>query len=275
MNKKLSSVLVLAAIGFVVVVLLSSQIFYTLKPGEVGVVFRKFGSGLDKENIKQAGFHVLAPWNALYVYDVREKNQEEHLDILDKSGLSIVADVFIRFRPKFDKIGHIHERFGENFMNTLVIPKIRASVREVMGHYTAEEIFATKRTEVENEIRRRIAESLGSEENNIELTDLGIRSIQLPKQIKDAIESKLQQEQEALAYEFKLQKEEAEAKRRKIAAEGEAAANMIINNSLTDKLLQMRAIEVTEKLVTSPNSKVILVGNGNDNLPVLLTGDNK
>ena len=273
MNKKLSSVLVMSAIGFIVIVLLSSSIFYTLKPGEAGVVFRKFSDGLDKENVLGAGFHVLAPWNAMYVYDIKERNQEEHLDILDKNGLSIVADIFIRFRPVANKIGYIHERFGKNYMNSLVIPKIRATVREVMGHYSAEEIFATKRTEVESAIRKNIRLSLGNEENNVDVTDLGIRGIQLPKQIKDAIESKLGQEQEALAYEFKLQKEEAEAKRKIIAAEGEASANKIINNSLTDKLLQMRAIEVTAKLITSPNSKVIVIGNGKDNLPVLLAGD--
>ena len=102
------------------------------------------------------------------------------------------------------------------------------------------------------------------------MKSLLIRSISLPDQIKNAIESKLQQEQEALAYQFRLEKEKSEAERKRIAAEGEAKANRIINNSLTPNLLKMRGIEATSKLAESPNSKVIVVGSGKDGLPIIL-----
>ena len=97
-----------------------------------------------------------------------------------------------------------------------------------------------------------------------------IRSINLPAQIKQAIENKLQQEQEALAYKFRLDKELSEADRKRIAAEGEAVANKIINNSLTPELLKMRGIEATIKLAESPNSKVIVIGGGDSGLPLIL-----
>ena len=80
----------------------------------------------------------------------------------------------------------------------------------------------------------------------------------------------IQQEQEALAYQFRLEKEKSEAERKRIAAEGEAKANRIINNSLTPNLLKMRGIEATSKLAESPNSKVIVVGSGKDGLPIIL-----
>ena len=101
-----------------------------------------------------------------------------------------------------------------------------------------------------------------------------IRSINLPDKIKQAIESKLQQEQEALAYQFRLDKEKSEAERKRIAAEGESAANKIINNSLTPSLLKMRGIEATLKLAESPNSKVVVIGQGEDGLPLILGGNN-
>jgi regulator of protease activity HflC (stomatin/prohibitin superfamily) len=97
-----------------------------------------------------------------------------------------------------------------------------------------------------------------------------IRSIELPAQIKNAIESKLQQEQEALAYQFRLDKEKSEAERKRIAAEGESAANKIINNSLTNELLRMRGIEATLELAKSPNSKVVVIGSGKDGMPLIL-----
>ena len=100
-----------------------------------------------------------------------------------------------------------------------------------------------------------------------------IRSINLPANITQAIENKLRQEQEALAYEFRLQKETSEAERKRIAAEGEAAANAIINSSLTTQLLRMRGIEATIKLAESNNTKVIIIGSGKDGLPLILGGN--
>ena len=106
------------------------------------------------------------------------------------------------------------------------------------------------------------------------MTTLLIRSIILPDKIKQAIESKLQQEQEALAYQFRLDKEKSEAERKRIAAEGESAANKIINNSLTPSLLKMRGIEATLKLAESPNSKVVVIGQGDGGMPLILGGNN-
>ena len=67
-----------------------------------------------------------------------------------------------------------------------------------------------------------------------------------------------------------MDKEKSEAERKRIAAEGEATANKIINNSLTPSLLKMRGIEATSKLAESPNSKVVVIGSGKDGLPIIL-----
>jgi regulator of protease activity HflC (stomatin/prohibitin superfamily) len=137
-----------------------------------------------------------------------------------------------------------------------------------MGRFTAEEIYSTKRAEVETAIKNETEKILSA--NNVTATAVLIRSIVLPDQIKGAIENKLQQEQEALAYQFRLDKEKSEAERKRIAAEGESRANNIINNSLTDKLLKMRGIEATLELAKSPNSKIIVVGSGKDGMPLIL-----
>jgi regulator of protease activity HflC (stomatin/prohibitin superfamily) len=149
-----------------------------------------------------------------------------------------------------------------------VIPEVRSTVRQVMGRYTAEEIYSTKRAEVEISIKNETENLLS--QNYVTASAVLIRSIMLPEQIKVAIESKLQQEQEALAYQFRLDKEKSEAERKRIAAEGESRANNIINNSLTANLLKMRGIEATLELAKSPNSKVVIVGAGKDGLPMIL-----
>lgn len=269
-NRKFLPFVLVIVVGIFVIVSLSSSLFYTLGPAERAIVFYKFGIGLDKENVVTPGFHVKAPWNNVYVFDVSENKVEEAMDVLDKSGLSISVDVSIRFNPMPSRIGYIQETFQQDYINRLVIPEVRSSVRQVMGRYTAEEIYSTKRSEVETAIKTETEAVLGSDHNNVMMKALLIRSINLPAQIKQAIENKLQQEQEALAYQFRLDKEKSEAERKRIAAEGEAAANKIINNSLTPELLRMRGIEATTNLAKSPNSKVVVIGSGSDGLPLIL-----
>jgi len=263
---------VLIAIGVVVVILLlvGSSAFITLKPGERGVIFRKFTTGLDKENVKTEGFHIIAPWNRMIVYDVREQQVEESLDVLDKNGLSVSVDVTMRFNPFPQEIGTLHERFGKDYIRKLVIPEMRSSVRQVMGRYTAEGIYSTMRQEVETAIITETRQTLKTKKNNIEMSALLIRSIKLPTKIKEAIEFKLEEEQKALAYEYRLDREQSEAERKRIAAEGEARANKIINNSLTPELLRMRGIEATIELSKSPNSKVVVIGSGDSGMPLIL-----
>lgn len=268
MKKQMTPLLITGAIVLFLLIIFGSQMFVTIQPGERGVIFRKFTSGLDLENIYEPGFKVIAPWNDMYVYNVKEQQSEETMDILDKSGLSIKMDVSIRFNPTYEKIGYLHQSFGTGYISQLVIPEVRSSVRQVAGRYTAEEIYSTKRKEVEMDI---INETLNVLKNNhIDMKALLIRAISLPDQIKNAIEEKLKQEQEALAYQYKLQTATAEAERQKIAAEGEATANKIINSSLTPSLLKMRGIETTLELSKSPNTKVVIIGSGADGLPLIL-----
>lgn len=263
-----SSYIVVGVILLIVLLLFGGRMFLIIDAGERGVIFRPYTSGLDKENIYGEGFHIIAPWNEMYIYNVREQQRDETMDVLDKNGLSIAVDVTVRFNPTFNQIGYLYEQFGVNFINVLVIPEVRSSVRQVAGRYTAEEIYSTKRAEVEQTIKDETRKVLG--ENYIVMKALLIRSINLPEQIKGAIESKLQQEQEALAYEFRLQREESEAERRRIEAEGIANYNKIINASLTDKIIQQRGIEATIQLSESPNTKVIVIGSGKDGLPLIL-----
>ncbi len=268
MNNRRLPLIILGVIAFIVVMALSSSLFYTISATERAVLFFPFGKGLDKDNIVGPGTHIKAPWNEVYTYKVNEMSSEENMDMLDKNGLSIHIDVTVRYYPIPDRIGYIHEQFTTDYETVLVIPEVRSTVRQVMGRFTAEEIYSTKRAEVETSIKTETETILNK--NNVHATAVLIRSIALPEQIKVAIESKLQQEQEALAYQFRLDKERSEAERKRIAAEGESRANNIINNSLTDKLLKMRGIEATLELSKSPNSKIIVIGSGKDGMPLIL-----
>ena len=269
-NRKFLPYVVFIFITLVLGLILTNSTFLTIEAGESGVLFKRFGGGLEKETIYGQGFHVVAPWNTMYIYNVKEQTAEESMSVLDKNGLTVRVDVTVRFNPFANKIGYIHERFGKGYVQTLVIPEVRSAVRQVMGRYSAEEIYSTKRAEVEANIILEAESTLSGADNNIKMNALLMREVSLPENIKNAIESKLRQEQEALAYRFRLDRERSEAERKKIAAEGEATANKIINSSLTTSLLRMRGIEATIELSKSPNSKVIVIGSGSDGMPLIL-----
>ena len=204
MNNRRLPIIIISAIALIIFLSLSSSLWYTIEATERAIIFYPFGKGLDKTNVVGPGTHVKAPWNSVYIYKVNETSSEENMDVLDKNGLSIHVDVTVRFFPIPNKIGFIHEQFTKDFVNVLVIPEVRSTVRQVMGRYTAEEIYSTKRAEVENSIKAETEKILN--QNNVNATAVLIRSISLPEQIKQAIENKLQQEQEALAYQFRLDK---------------------------------------------------------------------
>jgi regulator of protease activity HflC (stomatin/prohibitin superfamily) len=268
-NRRLVPLIIVGVILIFIVMAISSSLFYTINATQRAVIFHKFSSeGLNKDNVIQPGVHMKAPWNDVFIYDVQETSRDENMDVLDKSGLSIHVDVSVRFKPISEKIGYIYEKYNTAYIEVLVVPEVRSAVRQVMGRYTAEEIYSTKRAEVEATIKAESEKIL--EASNVTMVALLIRSIQLPEQIRVAIESKLQQQQEALAYQFRLDKEKSEAERKRIAAEGEARANNIVNSSLSDKLLKMRGIEATLELSKSPNSKVVIVGSSKDGLPLIL-----
>jgi regulator of protease activity HflC (stomatin/prohibitin superfamily) len=267
-NRRLLPFIILGVIALFVLMGLSSSIFYSINATQRAVIFYKFGSGLEKDAVITPGVHMKAPWNDVFIYDVQETAQGENMDVLDKNGLSIHVDITVRFKPIAEKIGYIYEKFNLNYVDVLVVPEVRSTVRQVMGRYTAEEIYSTKRAEVESTIKEEAENILHA--NNVTMVALLIRSIQLPDQIRIAIESKLQQQQEALAYQFRLDKEKSEAERKRIAAEGESRANNIINNSLTNNLLKMRGIEATLELSKSPNTKVIVIGSGDQGMPLIL-----
>jgi regulator of protease activity HflC (stomatin/prohibitin superfamily) len=141
-NRRLVPFIVIGVIALFVLAGLSSNIFYKIGPSERAVIFYPFGNGLDKEQIIEPGTH-----------EVAEITSEENMDINDKNGLPIHVDVSVRYFPMPSKIGDIHEKFTKDYVNRLVIPEVRSVSRQVMAKYTAEEIYSTKRAEVEVSIK--------------------------------------------------------------------------------------------------------------------------
>ena len=269
MKKQSSTTLiVIGIVAFLILLIFGNRMTVTIDAGHRGVIFRTFGGGLDLDKSFGEGFHVIAPWNKMHVYSLLQQEKAEEMRVLSSNGLEISVDVSAWFLPKAEEVGLLHQRVGVNYANTVLIPAMRSAARSVIGRYTPEEIYSTKRDIIQDEIYEETKKIL--DQKHIQLNKVLIRSIILPPTIKTAIESKLKQEQLSLEYEFKLEKAKKEAERQKIEAEGKAAANRIVSASLTDKILKEKGIEATLKLAESSNTKIVVVGSGEDGLPLIL-----
>ncbi len=261
---------IIAFVVLIVILIFSNATFLTIPPGHKGVLFRPFGGGLDKERIYDQGFHVIAPWNTMYVYDVRIQEAFETMEVLSRNGLNIKVDLSYRYQPMPDKIGYLHDEIGPDYHRRIVIPEIRSATREVIGKYLPEELYSTKREAIQDEIFERTQKAVA--EKYIILDAVLIREVTLPESLQEAIERKLREEQAALEYEYRLERERKEAERKIIEAKAKAEANRILNASLTENILKDKGIEATLELANSPNAKIVVVG-GSDGLPLILNNN--
>jgi regulator of protease activity HflC (stomatin/prohibitin superfamily) len=271
-NFKIPRVFLIVFFSFMFLLISGGKMFYTVGPGEKGVIFERFGDGLVKEKVFGQGFHIIAPWNDFYIYNVKIQEDYEEMEVLSKNGLSIKLDLSFRYTPEMTQVGYLHDLVGKDYLESIIRPEIRSVTREVIGEYLPEELYSTKRVEVEEKIFEITSKAVASK--YILLDAILIRDVTLPKTLQVAIENKLKFEQEALEYEFKLLKEEKEKERKKIEAEGISEFQRIVNKTITPQLLRWKGVETTQELAKSPNSKVIVIGNGENGLPIILGGDN-
>jgi len=254
-------------IGFIILMIFLAKASVTINAGQSGVLFRTFSDGVQTDRTYGEGFHIIAPWNKMIVYEVRQLERVEKMAVLSSNGLEISVEVSMWYQPMLSKLPLLHQQKGQDYSERVVAPAIRSATRSVIGRYTPEEIYSSKRDVIQAEIQIETKKILNSQ--FVQLNEILVRDITLPATIKTAIENKLKQEQESLEYEFKLSKARKEAERQIIDAEGKANANRILNASLTEKILQEKGINATLDLARSPNAKVIVIGD-KDGMPLIL-----
>ena len=251
------------------VILLWSSLTVTIDSGHAGLIFHTFGNGVNPEaEPMKSGFHFKAPWDDVYQYEIRQQEIFEPLEVLSSNLLKISMDMTVFYQPFYDNLGYLEVERGINYRAKVILPAMKSVAREVISKYLPEEFNTTKREEIQLEIESRLSEKLA--DNYIQLNDVLIRNIKLPATLEQAIERKLQQEQESLEYEFRIEKASKEAERKRIEAEGIRDFQNIVSQSINDDLLQWQGIEATTELSHSNNAKVVVIGSGENGLPLIL-----
>ena len=267
-NQGVPRVLVFVLLGVISLFIFGSQMYTNIQPGQKGVKFYTLGEGLDTETTYGQGMNFYLPWNKMIVYDVKTQMHAVTVDGKDTNGVQCALAMNIIYHPVENEIGLLHNEVGEDYLNKLIKPKIGDIALTVIKEYTYDQIISNKKDELKVRIENMMQDELL--ERHIVIEEIKISDIIISADIEKAITEKVEAEQLALKQQYVLDKELQEAERKRIAAEGEAKANKIINSSLTPSLLKMRGIEATIELSKSNNSKVVVIGSGEDGMPLIL-----
>jgi regulator of protease activity HflC (stomatin/prohibitin superfamily) len=249
----------------------------TVLPGHAGVVWRPFGGGTDVEQVYGEGMHLIPPWARFYLYDVRMQETSMKFEVVAQNALHVGMDVSIRYRPagapfagqilRRNALGELHRMVGPEYLKKLVIPEVSSVLLEAASEYDPEALYKG-RPEIESHVMREAGLRLKS--RFVELDGFNIKHIMLPDDVREAIENKLVEAQNAERYKYTLLKEQQEAERKRIEAEGIRMYQSIISEGLTEAYLRHQGIKATLELATSPNAKTVVVGGGANGLPLIL-----
>lgn len=254
----------LAIIGFVLVMLLFASVT-RVESGHVGVL-TLFGRVTGE--VLPEGMHVINPFKTNNEMSIRTQEIKESASVPSSEGLVMNLDTSLIFHLDPTKASDVYQKIGPNYDTVLIEPNLRAAIREATASHTANALYTGEREMVAKQIHDQMEGILGIRGFLVE--SILLRDIQLPATLKSSIEAKQQAEQDALAMNFKLQKETQEAQRKRIEAQGIRDFQQIVAQGISPQLLEWKGIEATENLAKSSNSKVVVIGNSKNGLPLIL-----
>lgn len=254
----------LAVGGFIAVILLFSSVT-RVATGHVGVL-TLFGK-VTGETLGE-GLHLINPLKSNNEMSIQTVTLKESATVPSSEGLMMALDTSLIYHLNPDRAAEVFQRIGSDFENVVVEPTLRSAIRESTASHSANALYTGEREIVAKQIFDQVNEQLAKRGLTVE--NVLLRDIQLPATLKASIEAKQQAEQEALAMNFRLQKERQEAERKRIEAAGVRDFQQIVAQGITPSLLEWKGIEATETLAKSPNTKVVVVGNQKNGLPLIL-----
>jgi len=253
-------------IGIVVVILVLLMWSTTSIPtGNVGVL-TLFGR-VTGETLSE-GIHLINPLKSVQKLSVQTQSVKESANVPSNEGLILALDTSLLFRLDKSKAAFVFQTVGDNYAEKIVEPTLRAAIRASTSAHSANALYTNARELVQQQIQDELTAQLAP--RGVIVENVLLRDVQLPAMLKGSIEAKQQAEQDALRMSFILQKEKQEAERKRIEAQGIADFQRIVAQGISPQLLEWKGIEATEKLAASSNSKVVIIGNSKNGLPLVL-----
>jgi regulator of protease activity HflC (stomatin/prohibitin superfamily) len=214
------------------------------------------------------GMHVINPLKTNNELSVQTQSVKESASVPSSEGLMMSLDTSLIYHLNPERAADVFQKTGSDYEDKLVEPMLRAAIREATASHTANALYTGEREMVAKQILDQLTTQLN--QRGITVENVLLRDIQLPATLKASIEAKQQAEQEALAMNFRLQKETQEAQRKRIEAQGVRDFQQIVAQGISAQLLEWKGIEATELLAKSSNTKVVVIGNSKNGLPLIL-----
>lgn len=228
--------------------------------------------GAVQTNTWAPGLHAWMPWQGVHRINCRTLSIEEKTQTPTGEGLVVGLDVSLVFhvRPEFAK--DVYSRYGGvgGMVENVLVPEFRSTIRDVTAGFPASDLYSGRRDEVTRRLQGELQKRMVP--RGVEVEAVLLRGLSLPEQVANAVQAKLAADQQAQQMEFVLKKEQREAERKRIEAQGIADYQRIVSAGLTEQLLRWKGIEATAELAKSQNAKVVVVGSGKDGLPLILGG---
>jgi len=249
----------------VVVLLLLMWSTTSIPTGNVGVL-TLFGR-VTGQTLAE-GIHLINPLKAVEKMPIQTQSLKESANVPSNEGLILALDTSLLFRLDKDKAAFVFQTVGNNYVEKIVEPTLRAAIRAATSAHSANALYTNARELVQQQIQEELTAQLAP--RGVIVENVLLRDVQLPAMLKGSIEAKQQAEQDALRMSFILQKEKQEAERKRIEAQGISDFQRIVATGISAQLLEWKGIEATEKLATSNNAKVVIIGNPKNGLPLVL-----
>src|SRR4051794_6357362 len=214
------------------------------------------------------GMHLINPLKTNNEMSIQTQSIKESASVPSSEGLMMNMDTSLIYHLDPERAADVFQKIGTDYENRVVEPTLRSAIRESTASHSANALYTGERELVGKQIFEQLSSQLS--QRGLTVENVLLRDIQLPPTLKASIETKQQAEQEALAMNFRLQKETQEAQRKRIEAQGIRDFQQIVAQGISPQLLEWKGIEATENLAKSSNSKVVVIGNNKNGLPLIL-----
>lgn len=248
----------------VVVLILILASTTSIPTGHVGVL-KLFGKVTG--DVLPEGIHLINPLKSVTKMNVQTQSRKESANVPSKEGLILSLDTSLLFKLDKNKAAEVLQGIGEDYAEKVVEPELRSAIRGVTADHSSNDLYTNGRELIQEQIKKDLSAKLAPQ--GVIVADVLLRDVQLPALLKASIEAKQQAEQEALRMSFILQKEKQEAERKSIEAKGISDFQKIVAQGISPQLLEWKGIEATEKLAASSNTKIVVIGNTKNGLPLV------
>jgi prohibitin 1 len=257
---------VILAVLFILFLLFMGP-FRTVPAGHVGI---KDFFGQVSASTLAPGIRLVMPFTQVVRMSVQTQEIKEVAEVPSQEGLILSLEASVLFQLDPARAAEIYRTVGTEYVGKIVEPQFRSAIREITASYEAKALYSVERDRIATEIQALFGRLAGG--RGIVVQQVLLRKIGLPPVVSNAIQEKLRREQEAEQMKFVVQKEQQEAERKRIEAQGIADFQRIVAQGISAQLLEWKGIEATEKLAASANSKVVVIGNSKTGLPIILGG---